>query len=226
MILLGFILLLSNKLPSLLKKGSEADLFLIDWYGKRALSKMRTERSYRHPLLDGELRRRRTIREAEMLSKAKGTGVRSPYVFFLDTHRNEIIMEYIEGVNLKSVFSTSLASKLGECIAKLHSKNIIHGDVTTSNFILESHPRENYPELAILDFGLSFFSHRLEDMASDVRMFKEVLNSVHSEIFDQAFSNFSDAYASFSPFEKGGKVLRKVDEIQSRGRYSRVSDSY
>ncbi len=226
MILLGFISLLSNKHPSLLKKGSEADLFLIDWYGKQALSKIRTKRSYRHPTLDKELRHRRTIREAEMLSKAKGTGIRSPYVYFLDTHRNEIIMEYIKGANLKSVFSSSLALKLGECIAKLHSKNIIHGDVTTSNFILESHSRESYPELAIIDFGLSFFSHRVEDMASDVRMLKEVLNSVHYEIFEQAFSNFSDAYLSFSPFEKGGKVLRKVDEIQSRGRYSRVVDSY
>lgn len=226
MILLRFISLLSNKLPILLKKGSEADLFLIDWYGNRALSKMRTERSYRHPTLDRELRHRRTIREAEMLSKAKETGIRSPYVYFLDTNRNEIIMEYIEGVNLKSVFSSSLALKLGECIAKLHSKNIIHGDVTTSNFIVESPPRESYPELAIIDFGLSFFSQRLEDMASDVRMLKEVLNSVHYEIYDQAFSNFSDAYSSFSASEKGKKVLRKVDEIQSRGRYSRVANSY
>lgn len=224
--LLRFILLLSNKLPILLKKGSEADLFLIDWYGKRALSKMRTERAYRHPTLDRELRHRRTIREAEMLSKAKETGIRSPYVYFLDTHRNEIIMEYIEGVNLKSVFSSSLALKLGECIAKLHSKNIIHGDVTTSNFIVESRPRESCPELAIIDFGLSFFSQRLEDMASDVRMLKEVLNSVHYEIYDQAFSNFSDVYSSFSPSKKGKKVLRKVDEIQSRGRYSRVANSY
>jgi TP53 regulating kinase-like protein len=187
---------------------------------------MRTVRSYRHPTLDRELRHRRTIREAEMLSKAKETGNRSPYVYFLDTHRNEIIMEYIKGVNLKSVFSSSLALKLGECIAKLHSKNIIHGDVTTSNFILEIRRGESNPELAIMDFGLSFFSQRLEDMASDVRMLKEVLNSVHHEIFDQAFSNFSAAYSSYTPFEKGKKVLRKVDEIQSRGRYSRVTNSH
>jgi Kae1-associated kinase Bud32 len=226
MILLRFILLLSNKLPILLKKGSEADLFLINWYDKRALSKLRTERSYRHPILDKELRHRRTIREAEMLSKAKEAGIRSPYVYFLDTHRNEIIMEYIEGINLKTVFSADLALRLGECIAKLHSKNIIHGDVTTSNFILESRPRDGYIELAIIDFGLSFFSQRLEDMASEVRMLKEVLNSVHYEIFDQAFSNFSDAYSSFSPSGRGRKVLRKVDEIQSRGRYSRIANSY
>ncbi len=226
MILFRFILLLSNKLPSLLKKGSEADLFLISWYDKRALSKLRTERSYRHPVLDRELRHRRTIREAEMLSKAKEAGIRSPYVYFLDIHRNEIIMEYIKGENLKTVFSADLALKLGECIAKLHSKNIIHGDVTTANFILESRPRENYTELAIIDFGLSFFSQRLEDMASEVRMLKEVLNSVHCDIFDEAFSNFSEAYSSFSPSERGRRVLRKVDEIQTRGRYSRIMNSY
>lgn len=226
MILLRFILLLSDKLPILLKKGSEADLLLIDWYGKRALSKLRTQRFYRNPILDKELRQRRTIHEAEMLSKAKEARIRSPYVYFLDTYRNEIIMEYIEGAILKSVFSADLALKLGECIAKLHSKNIIHGDITTSNFILENHSQNKHTELAIIDFGLSFFSQRLEDMASDVRMLKEVLNSVHYEIFDQAFLNFSEEYSAFSPSDRGRKVLRKVDEIQSRGRYSRIVNSY
>jgi TP53 regulating kinase-like protein len=215
---------LSNKLPILLKKGSEADLFLTNWYDKLALSKLRLERSYRHPVLDRELRHRRTVREAEMLSKAKEAGIRTPYVYFLDTRRNEIVMEYIEGVSLKDVFSAELALKLGQCVAKLHSKNIIHGDITTSNFILEGHPHDGKRELAIIDFGLSFFSQRLEDMASEVRMFKEVLNSVHHDIFDQAFSNFSDAYSSFSPPERGKRVVRKVHEIQSRGRYSRISN--
>ncbi|MGH9965288.1 MAG: KEOPS complex kinase/ATPase Bud32 [Nitrososphaeraceae archaeon] len=210
----------------MIKKGSEADLFLIDWYDKQAISKLRTKRSYRHPILDRELRYRRTIHEAEMLSKAKEAGIRSPYLYFLDSQRNEIIMEYIEGVNLKAVLSADLALKLGECIAKLHFKNIIHGDVTTSNFILERLSRQNNTRLAIIDFGLSFYSQRLEDMASDVRMLKEVLNSVHHELFEQAFSNFVKAYSSFSPYERGRKVLRKVDEIESRGRYSRIADSY
>ncbi|MGH9911427.1 MAG: KEOPS complex kinase/ATPase Bud32 [Nitrososphaeraceae archaeon] len=217
---------MSDRLPILIKKGSEADLFLIDWYDKQAISKLRTKRSYRHPILDRELRYRRTIHEAEMLSKAKEAGIRSPYLYFLDSQRNEIIMEYIEGVNLKAVLSADLALKLGECIAKLHFKNIIHGDVTTSNFILERLSRQNNTRLAIIDFGLSFYSQRLEDMASDVRMLKEVLNSVHHELFEQAFSNFVKAYSSFSPYERGRKVLRKVDEIESRGRYSRIADSY
>lgn len=223
MIILQFILLLSSKFPILLKKGSEADLFLINWYDIRAVSKLRTKRTYRHPVLDRELRRRRTIREAEMLSRAKEAGIRSPYVYFLDTKRDEIIMEYIEGANLKTIFSAELALKLGELIAKLHFRNIIHGDVTTSNFILESHRQHGHEEeLAILDFGLSFFSHRLEDMASEVRMLKEVLDSVHHEIFDRAFSNFSEAYSSFSPSERGKRVLQRVNEIQNRGRYSRI----
>lgn len=160
-----------------------------------------------------------------MLSKAKEAGIRTPYIYFLDTHRNEIVMEYIEGVNLKTVFSAELALELGKYVAKLHSKNIIHGDITTSNFILQSHPHNNYTELVMIDFGLSFFSHRLEDMASEVRMFQEVLNSVHNKISDLAFSNFSKAYSLFSPPERGRKVLERVLEIQSRGRYSRISNS-
>jgi TP53 regulating kinase-like protein len=219
------ILLLSNTRRVLLKKGAEADLFLIDWYGSRAISKIRTRSTYRHPVLDNELRRQRTIREAVMLAKVKDAGIRSPYLYFLDTLHDELIMEYVDGVSLKDVLSSGLAFKIGECIGKLHLKNIIHGDVTTSNFILDRSSNGKNIKLVMIDFGLSFYSQRLEDMASDIRMFKEVLSSVHHDLFDLAYRSFIDAYLSNTTNERGMKILRKVKEIERRGRYSRLTYS-
>ena len=37
---------------------------------------------------------------------------------------------------------------------------------------------------------MSFFSERLEDKAADIRLFKEILNSVHVEYFEISFENF------------------------------------
>jgi TP53 regulating kinase and related kinases len=205
----------------LLRKGAEADLFLIDWHGNRAISKIRTRRIYRHPILDSELRRQRTVREAMMLSKAKDAGIRTPYLYFLDMPCNELIMEYVEGINLKEVLSPELAVGIGDYIGKLHLRNIIHGDVTTSNFILGKNFGENDMNLVMIDFGLSFYSQRLEDMASDIRMFKEVLSSVHHDIFDLAYRRFIEAYLSSTGTEKGMRILRNVTEIERRGRHSR-----
>lgn len=198
---------------------------MVDWHNKRAISKVRTSRPYRHHILDSELRRNRTIREAEMLAKAKDAGVRSPYLYFLDARHHELIMEFIEGVSLKDAFSSDLAFRIGQYVGSLHSRNIVHGDLTTSNFILDRNSRKNL-DLVMIDFGLSFYSERLEDMASDLRMFKEVLSSMHHEIYGQAYSSFVDAYLSSSHTERVNKILRKVNEIERRGRYSRTVGDY
>lgn len=156
-----------------------------------------------------------------MLSKSKDAGVRSPYLYFLDALHYELIMEFIEGVSLKDVLSSDLAFRIGQYVGSLHSKNIVHGDLTTSNFILDRNSRKN-SDLVMIDFGLSFFSERLEDMASDLRMFKEVLSSMHHEIYSYAYSSFVDAYLSSSHTERAKKTLKKVREIERRGRYSRT----
>ena len=56
----------------LIAKGAEADLwFDPDWNGRRVIIKRRVEKRYRHPEIDRELRRLRTLREAEIIHRAK-----------------------------------------------------------------------------------------------------------------------------------------------------------
>ena len=199
----------------LLKKGAESELYLIDWHDAHAISKVRIAKAYRNPSIDIPLRKRRTLHEANILSQVKFFGINTPFIYFLDINNFEIIMEYIEGKTIKDFFSSDLCINIGEIIGTLHCNNIIHGDITTSNFIISSNGA-----IFIIDFGLSFFSERYEDKAADIRLFKEILTSFHVDDFDKSFKNFYDGYKKICG-SITSKVFKTVGEIEKRGRYSR-----
>ncbi|HSE99452.1 MAG TPA: KEOPS complex kinase/ATPase Bud32 [Nitrososphaeraceae archaeon] len=199
----------------IIKKGAEADIFLVDWYKDKAISKLRTSKRYRHKVLDNIIRGRRTIHEANMLHAAKTTGIKTPFIYFLDPKRAEIIMEYIHGKNVKDIISKEIGKEIGKYVSILHNNNMIHGDLTTSNFIVDGN------NLYLIDFGLSFYSERIEDMATDIRVIKEILSSAHIHIFEETYQNFLDGYSE-STIYNFSKILNIVKEIERRGRYSRI----
>jgi len=198
----------------LLKKGAESELYLIDWHNVRAISKVRIAKAYRNSSIDIPLRKRRTIHEANILSQVKFFGINTPFIYFLDVSNFEIIMEYIKGKTVKDFFSPDLCIKLGEIVGILHCNNIIHGDITTSNFIMSSNGA-----IFVIDFGLSYFSERYEDKAVDIRLFKEILTSFHVDDFDVSFKNFYNGYKKRCG-SITSKVFRTVGKIEKRGRYS------
>jgi Kae1-associated kinase Bud32 len=153
-----------------------------------------------------------------MLSNAKETGVRTPFIYFVDPVSAEIVMEFIEGNNAKEKMDENLALQMGRYAGLLHINNLIHNDLTTSNFI---NSRNN--QLVLLDFGLSFFSERLEDKAVDIRLVKEVFSSFYARISDLIFSRFLLGYSSIISQTDMRATLRIVHEIEQRGRYSRVT---
>ena len=210
--------MIENK-KKLLRKGAESELYLIDWYGQDAVSKTRISKKYRHHSIDVTLRKQRTLHEATIMSSVKWFGVETPFIYFLNSNNFEIIMEYIVGSTLKNRFSPEYCIKVGEIIANLHFNNIIHGDITTSNFIITPQNR-----LIIIDFGLSFFSERLEDKAADIRLFKEILNSVHVDFYKTSFENFVFGFGNIYG-KKSLKIFNIVNEIELRGRYSRQIQS-
>jgi TP53 regulating kinase-like protein len=201
-----------------LSKGAEADIYHTVWYGNKAISKVRMEKPYRQKLLDYEIRKNRTVHEATMLSIAKGVGVRTPFVYFVDPNATEIVMEFIEGESIKKKINQDLALQMGKCAGLLHINNIVHSDLTTSNFIKVKDNR-----LVLLDFGLAFFSERLEDKAVDIRLVKEVLYSSYVSICAKVFSKFLEGYSLVIGQKTSQATLRKVREIELRGRYSRIT---
>lgn len=204
----------------IIRKGAEADIFLIDWYGEKAISKIRKAKPYRNALLDNEIRKKRTIHEANMLSAAKLARVNTPFIFYVDPKRAEIIMEWIEGENVKDIVDSELALEIGRYAARLHSRNIIHGDLTTSNFIFNT----NWRKLTLIDFGLSYYSERFEDKAVDVRLIKEIFMSAYADRYEELYSSFLLGYKEVSgDAQQTTKILNTVQEIEKRGRYARLT---
>jgi TP53 regulating kinase and related kinases len=200
-------------------QGAEARIELVEWYGKPAIRKSRIPKQYRLQELDQLLRTKRTKEEVEILYAAKLAGVPCPRVYFADPTSSEIILEYVRGNLLRNTpNSKSLVyEQLGRNAAVLHSRAIIHGDLTTKNVIVNE-------ELPILiDFGLSFYSDRLEDKAEDLHLLKQALKSSESD--RRALLKFDHAMKGYSEIAGGinEKVIRKqIAKIELRGRYAQV----
>jgi TP53 regulating kinase-like protein len=209
-----YITIAASEKRALIKRGAEANIYVTNWYGKKAIMKVRSAKPYRHRSLDTQIRRRRTVHEAHMLSVAKIAGVLSPFVYFIDPVACEIVMEFIPGRNAKEIINADLSLQIGQYAGRLHSKNIVHGDLTTSNFIVGS-------RLVLLDFGLSFYSERLEDKAVDLRLIKEIYSSAHFSLYESLFEKFLTGYLDIMGEKPTRKILEKVSDIEKRGRYAR-----
>jgi TP53 regulating kinase and related kinases len=204
----------------LIKRGAEADIFLVRWFGERAISKIRKPKPYRNVSLDSEIRKKRTVHEANMLSAAKLANVTTPFIYFVDPKHAEIVMEWVQGDNAKDIIDSELATEIGRYAARLHSRNIIHGDLTTSNFIFN----KKGCRFTVIDFGLSYYSQRFEDKAVDVRLIKEIFMSAYANEYERLYSSFLVGYKDITRDDHTtAKILRTVQAIEKRGRYARMT---
>ncbi|MDD2438783.1 MAG: bifunctional N(6)-L-threonylcarbamoyladenine synthase/serine/threonine protein kinase [Methanosarcinaceae archaeon] len=202
----------TGKSPAeLLKSGAEALVFLETGpEGKKQLVKERIPKPYRLKEIDERIRKERNRTEARMLSEARKVGVSTPIVYELEDFR--IKMQYIEGSPLKYLLNPELSEKGGKLLGKLHSGGIVHGDLTTSNLVLSEEKR-----LYLLDFGLAHFDKSLEARGVDVHVLFQTLESTHREP-EALIAAFKKGYAS--TFIEAKDVLKRVEEIKKRGRYS------
>lgn len=210
-------------MEKLIKKGAEADLYLIDWLGLPAVKKVRVPKPYLQPQLDQSIRTYRTSHEALFLKKARECGVLTPIVYFVDPKNAELIMQFIQGERLKELLLSKsddvclrLCMEMGKIIALLHQKDIMHSDLTPSNFILSE------KGLVAIDFGLTFTSKKLEDRAVDLHLLKGVLVSTYTGKADAFFNAVLDGYGSILGVENVNTLKAKIREIERRGRYARV----
>lgn len=186
-------------------QGAEA----IIYQDKDTIIKDRIEKSYRHPVLDSKMRKSRTKREAKILDKLKA--MRFPVPKVLEHKDSTIVIEHLKGKKLRDIFEKDykkLSQEIGKKVAILHKHNIIHGDLTTSNMILED-------EIYFIDFGLSITSTKVEDKAVDLHLLKRAMDSKHHTVSEDAFQLVIKAYDSY-PDAKD--VLKRLEIVEARGR--------
>lgn len=204
---------------NLIKRGAEADIYQTAWHNSDAILKIRTPKKYRNPVLDARLRRQRTAKESQMISHVKSFGVHSPLVYFVDHVHASITMQLIPGTPVHDLPESEIVGvsrSMGTLVGTLHKNGVMHGDLTTSNFILLE------GLLYIIDFGLSQSTIKPEDHAVDLRLIKEILNSAHAKVMEPAWNNFLAGYESVTGQPRSVMITKLVSEIEGRGRYARV----
>lgn len=203
----------------LLKKGAEADIYRTMWQNSDAILKSRKIKNYRNTLLDSKIRRQRTVKESQMLSFVKSFGVPTPIVYFVNLDTASITMQEISGTPVHDLPESQiiqLSKNIGRLVGTLHKNGVMHGDLTTSNFILSE------DTVFVIDFGLSQNSIKPEDHAVDLRLIKEILNSAHAKIMQSSWKNFLYGYKHTVGNAYYTKIIRLVSDIESRGRYANV----
>jgi TP53 regulating kinase and related kinases len=209
----------------LVYRGAEADVYKGDWCGHAAIYKMRKPLLYRLPELDRLIRSQRTVHEAQMIHQTKRAGVSAPHLYYLSPDEALLVMEYLEGERLKTVLLEAglsnkrvraLGGEFGRSIARLHAAGIMHGDLTTSNVIVDG------GSLSLIDFGLAVHSQRLEDHAVDLRLIKETLTGAHNDVSKAFMRSLLAGYSSVLGRARAEAATRKLAEIERRGRYARV----
>ncbi|MGB0855868.1 MAG: KEOPS complex kinase/ATPase Bud32 [Nitrosopumilus sp.] len=203
----------------LIKKGAEADIYQTKWNNSNAILKIRKIKNYRNSYLDSKIRKQRTIKESQILSQVKSFGISVPFVYFVNLNESSIIMQYIPGKLIHDLSESKiieLSKEIGKIVGTLHKNGIMHGDLTTSNFILWQ------KTVYVIDFGLSQNTIKLQDHAVDLRLIKEILNSAHAQVMKSAWKNFLSGYRSIVGNPNYVKIIKLVSDIENRGRYATV----
>lgn len=202
----------------MIKQGAEAKLFLSKLDDQDVVIKDRIKKNYRIEQIDKKIRKSRTSQESNLLSQARRAGVSTPIVFEIDKEDHKIIMEYIDGKRIKELLNSSdkktiqkVCFEIGRSIGKLHSAGIIHGDLTTSNMILRK------DKINFIDFGLGFFSRKIEDQGTDLMLLQEALKSTHFKILNLCWKTVIEGYEK--EYSNSNQVLKRVEEIKKRARY-------
>lgn len=221
----------------LIKQGAEAKLSVGEFGGKQCLIKERFVKHYRHPDLDAHLTKERMRAESKTATRCQAAGVNAPHILHMDLKERKIFMEYFEkSITTKTYINeiltklksptereqriNKLANEIGTSIGKLHGNNIIHGDLTTSNILIDPIDANNSTfgdyKLILIDFGLSSYSQSSEIKGVDLYVLERALLSTHSGI-PNLFDTILDAYKAANT----GNVLEvvtKFEEVRARGR--------
>lgn len=219
----------------ILRQGAEGRLYIGEFNGVTCLVKERFVKSYRHPILDNQITRQRMKAETKASERCLKAGILAPKIYNMDLKERTIYMEFFEkaqtvkdfvktflpntcsDIESCTVSINELFEKIGKIIGTMHSSNIIHGDLTTSNILIDP-KTESFSDynIVMIDFGLSHYEESAEAKGVDLYVLERALLSTHSDLpqlFDLVLENYK------STNSKGqATVIAKFQEVRARGR--------
>jgi len=207
--------------------------------------KYRPAKKYRHPVLDAQLTKRRTLAEARLLQRLTLIPeVHAPSLLAVDPRNGIIWMEYIgeplsdgklsslknwlwqyngdESRALRDEVKTLLEA-VGREIGYLHLNDLTHGDLTSSNIVLQQSVKDkNIMEAFLIDFGLGSVSTLVEDKAVDLYVLERAILSTHplyAEHYNKwLLEGYSSVYTGKQNTKKLKEVINRYEDVRMRGR--------
>ncbi|UKZ52079.1 serine/threonine-protein kinase bud32 [Trichoderma virens] len=209
--------------PTLITQGAEGRLYKTTYLlpSIPCALKYRPPKPWRHPILDQRLTKHRILSEARILSKCRRDGLRVPDVYALDEAAGWLMLEWVQGTPVRININQRLGDRtegieadeelkdlmrrIGAAVGKMHSIGIIHGDLTTSNMMLNPPSGPDRNRQRVHD----------EDRAVDLYVLERAFGSTHPRA-ECIFGEVLDAYKQ--SFKQAGVALKKLEEVRMRGR--------
>ncbi len=190
-----------------ISEGAEAEIYDSNFMGLDVIVKDRIAKTYREPTLDERIREQRTKSEARILSLASENGANVPKVFMIS--KNQISMSKLRGKTLNLIMqngkiNSNVMIEAGKQLAKLHSLDIIHGDYTPANILVDG------SNISIIDFGLGEITNSIEERALDILLMRRSISKSLYSVFVKSYSKH---------YKNAKAVLNRLAEIEKRGRY-------
>ncbi|KND88913.1 EKC/KEOPS complex subunit BUD32 [Tolypocladium ophioglossoides CBS 100239] len=231
--------------PCLITQGAEGRLYKTTYLQPDlpCALKYRPPKPWRHPILDQRLTKHRILSEARILAKCRRDGVRVPNVYGIDEGAGWLMLEWIQGTPVRAKINECLGDRtegiesdealkglmrrIGAAVGLMHKIGIVHGDLTTSNMMLDPTRRsadseDNQPEghvlhgeIVIIDLGLASGSIQDEDRAVDLYVLERAFGSTHPRA-ECVFSEVLEAYRG--AFKHAPIVLKRLEDVRMRGR--------
>jgi TP53 regulating kinase-like protein len=208
---------------NILRQGAEAKLYIGSYRGQQCLVKERFSKKYRLEVLDNSLTKSRINGERRASERCQKAGILVPKIIHVDIEDRKIYMEYFEhAITAKDFIIEAekdneklkeLTKRIGNAVGKMHTNNIIHGDLTTSNMLINKNEADY--DMIMIDFGLSSYSMSNEDKGVDLYVLERALISTHSTL-PHLFEDILAFYKETNP--KSEETIKKFEEVRARGR--------
>jgi len=177
--------------------------------------KERIAKKYRNSELDKRIISRRTRTESNILRKLKeNPGI--PRI--IEQTKNTIVMEKLLGKPISETRLTDteqeiVIKSIAQIIHDIHSKKIVHGDLSPKNIIINKIENDKI-DVYLIDFGLAQTTHRIEDKASDLWMTRETFIE-----YDGFYQKLLDEYLSLLSVEEKVLFEERIHKMGHRGRH-------